>query len=73
MVLIASLEKVRYLHYGVAAVLAFAAFKLMTHEWIPVAPMVSVGIIVVILTTTVLVSLHAARKDKPADKGHEHS
>jgi tellurite resistance protein TerC len=72
-VLIASLEKVRYLHYGVAAVLAFAAFKLVTHEWIPVAPMVSVGIIVVILTTTVLVSLYAARKDKPADKGHEHS
>lgn len=72
-VLIASLEKVRYLHYGVAAVLAFAAFKLVTHEWIPVAPMVSVGIIVVILTTTVLVSVYAVRKDKPADKGHEHS
>jgi tellurite resistance protein TerC len=64
-VLIASLEKVRYLHYGVAAVLAFAAFKLVTHEWIPVAPMVSVGIIVAILTTTILVSLRAAAQDKP--------
>ncbi len=68
-VLIASLEKVRYLHYGVAAVLAFAAFKLMTHEWIPVDPMVSVGIIVTILTTTVLFSLHSARKDKAAGAG----
>jgi tellurite resistance protein TerC len=65
-VLIASLEKVRYLHYGVAAVLAFAAFKLMTHEWIPVAPLVSVGIIVAILTTTILVSLYDARKDEAA-------
>jgi tellurite resistance protein TerC len=68
-VLIASLEKIRYLHYGVAAVLAFAAFKLMTHEWIPVAPMVSVGIIVAILTTTILVSLRSAAKDEPVDGG----
>ncbi len=72
-VLIASLEKVRYLHYGVAAVLAFAAFKLVTHEWIPVAPMVSVGIIVAILTTTILVSLRSAAKDKPGDNGHGHN
>lgn len=66
-VLIASLEKVRYLHYGIAAVLAFAAFKLMTHDWIPVPPMISVGIIVAILTTTILVSLRFAANDKPAD------
>ncbi len=66
-VLIASLERVRYLHYGVAAVLAFAAFKLMTHEWIPVAPMVSVGIIVAILTTTIVVSLRSAAKDNAGD------
>ncbi len=67
-VLIASLEKVRYLHYGIAGVLAFAAFKLVTHDWFPVPPLVSVGIIIAILTTTILVSLHVGPKGEPADR-----
>jgi len=64
-VLIASLEKVRYLHYGLAAVLAFAAFKLVTHDWIPVPPLVSVGIIVTILAATIAVSLRMAPEGRP--------
>lgn len=63
-VLIASLEKVRYLHYGIAAVLMFAAFKLVSHDWLPVAPLVSVGIIVTILATTILVSLWSVAREK---------
>ena len=59
-VLVASLEKVRYLHYGLAAVLAFAGFKLVTHDWIHVPPMLSVGIIVTILLTTIVISLRLA-------------
>lgn len=64
-VLVASLEKVRYLHYGLAAVLAFAAFKLVTHDWVPVPPLLSVGIIVVILATTIVVSLRLAPDGRP--------
>jgi tellurite resistance protein TerC len=65
-VLIASLEKVRYLHYGLAAVLAFAGFKLVTHDWVPVPPLVSVAIIVAILATTIAISLRAAPVDRVA-------
>jgi tellurite resistance protein TerC len=65
-VLIASLEKVRYLHYGLAAVLAFAGFKLVTHDWVPVPPLVSVAIIVAILATTIAISLRSAPVDRVA-------
>jgi tellurite resistance protein TerC len=66
-VLIASLEKVRYLHYGLAAVLAFAAFKMVTHDWIPVPPLLSVAIIVAILAITTAVSLRLAPAERPQD------
>jgi tellurite resistance protein TerC len=68
-VLIASLEKVRYLHYGLAAVLAFAAFKMVTHDWIPVPPLLSVAIIVAILAITTVVSLRLAPAGQPRDAG----
>lgn len=71
-VLVASLEKVRYLHYGLAAVLTFAGFKLVTHDFFQVAPMLSVGIIAVILLTTILISLWLAPDGrKPGRNGQE--
>ncbi len=67
-VLVASLEKVRYLHYGLAAVLAFAGFKIVTHDFFHVPPMLSVGIIVAILTATIVISLRLAPNGrKPND------
>jgi tellurite resistance protein TerC len=66
-VLIASLEKVRYLHYGLAAVLAFAAFKMVTHDWIPVPPLLSVTIIVAILATTTVISLRRSSGGQTTD------
>lgn len=69
-VLVASLEKVRYLHYGLAVVLAFAAFKMVTHDWIPVPPLLSVGIIVATLATTILVSMWKSPPEgEPAESG----
>jgi tellurite resistance protein TerC len=71
-VLVASLEKVRYLHIGLAAVLSFAGFKLITHDWIPVPPLLSVGIIVTILTITIVASVrHAARDHAPESTGED--
>jgi tellurite resistance protein TerC len=59
-VLVASLEKIKYLQYGLAAVLAFAGLKLITQDWIHVPPLLSVGIIVGILATTIILSLRLA-------------
>ena len=62
-VLIASLEKIRYLHYGLSAVLAFAGFKIVSDEWLHVPPLLSVGIIVAVLATTIVLSLRAGPRE----------
>lgn len=67
-VMVASLEKVRYLHFGLATVLAFAGFKLVTHDWVPVPPLLSVAIIVGVLTVTVVASVKLAPQDQMSDE-----
>ena len=51
------LTRLRYLHYGLAAVLAFAALKMLGAHWIEVGPMTSLAVIIVLLSTTILLSL----------------
>ena len=51
------LTKLRFLHYGLAAVLAFAAAKMLAAQWIEVGPLASLGVIVVLLGITVTASL----------------
>ncbi|MEO6981507.1 MAG: tellurium resistance protein TerC, partial [Edaphobacter sp.] len=51
------LAKLTLLHYGLAAVLAFAALKMLTTHWIEIGPLLSLGVIVSILTVTILLSL----------------
>jgi tellurite resistance protein TerC len=53
----------KYLHYGLAAVLAFAAAKMFFSHWIAIPPMVSVGIITALIAASVIASL---RTRKPA-------
>jgi tellurite resistance protein TerC len=53
------LTRLRFLHYGLAAVLAFAALKMLSAQWIEIGPLLSLGVIVVILGITVIVSLFA--------------
>jgi tellurite resistance protein TerC len=60
------LVKLRYLHYGLAAVLAFAALKMLAAHWYEISPMVSLGIVVVMLGITVAVSLLV--KGKPHEE-----
>jgi tellurite resistance protein TerC len=51
------LKRLRYLHYGLAAVLAFAAIKMLAAKWWEVGPLVSLGVIIAILGVTILLSL----------------
>ncbi|WP_348266884.1 TerC/Alx family metal homeostasis membrane protein [Edaphobacter sp. DSM 109919] len=53
------LVKLRFLHYGLAAVLAFAAFKMLSGHWIEIGPLLSLGVIIVLLAITVSASLLA--------------
>ena len=54
------LKRLRYLHFGLAAVLAFAAGKMLVDDWVQVGPMVSLAVIVGILGVTIAVSLRRA-------------
>ena len=51
------LVKLRFLHYGLAAVLAFASLKMLAARWLPIGPLVSLAVIVVFIGVTVLLSV----------------
>ena len=51
------LAKLRFLHYGLAAVLAFAAFKMLAAHHLEIGPLTSLATILVILGTTIALSL----------------
>lgn len=51
------LKQLRFLHYGLAAVLGFAAFKMLASHWIEIGPMTSLAVIVAILAVTILLSI----------------
>ena len=53
------LKKLRYLHYGLACVLAFAALKMLAASFYEVGPLASLGVIVTILAVTIVMSLRA--------------
>ena len=55
--LAALLVRLRYLHLGLAAILAFAAIKMLCAPWLEVGPIPSLAIIAVMLLVTVGVSL----------------
>ena len=55
--LIHLLTKLRFLHYGLAAVLAFAALKMLAAHWIEVGPLASLAVIVGLLSATIALSL----------------
>jgi len=51
------LTRLKYLHYGLAAVLAFAALKMLTAHFYEIGPLTSLAIVVVMLGITVMISL----------------
>jgi tellurite resistance protein TerC len=64
------LNRLRFIHYGLAAVLAFAAFKMLSAHWIEIGPLTSLGIIVGVLTGTVLLSLVAGPAVRATSSGN---
>lgn len=60
--LAALLDRFRYLHYGLGAMLAFVAFKMLTARWIDVPITLSLAIMGAILALCAIVSWIAAEK-----------
>ena len=63
--LAAMLAKLRFLHLGLAAVLAFAALKMLLAGWIEIGPLVSLAVIAGLLAITIAASLLAPKPAQP--------
>jgi tellurite resistance protein TerC len=66
--LAAMLARLKLLHFGLAALLFFAAAKMLLSDWIEIGPLLSLGIIAGVLAITIAASLIAARREPPASK-----
>ena len=64
--LAALLSRVRYLHYGLGAMLAFVAFKMLAARWVDVPIVLSLVIMGAILTLCAVVSWIAGNRDQGA-------
>jgi len=62
--LAALLDRFRYLHYGLGALLGFVAFKMLAARWIDVPITLSLAIMAAILTVCAVVSWMAGSKDQ---------
>ena len=51
------LTRLRFLHLGLAVVLAFAALKMLASPWIVIGPLLSLGVILAVLALTIVASL----------------
>lgn len=59
------LAKLRFLHYGLAAVLAFAALKMLGAELYEIGPLTSLAVIVSLLAVTIALSLLVKSPPQP--------
>jgi tellurite resistance protein TerC len=60
------LERFRYLHYGLGAILAFAALKMLVARWIDVPATISLVVIGAILVVCAVTSATSQRDSGPA-------
>jgi tellurite resistance protein TerC len=66
-VLAGLLNRFRYLHYGLAALLAFVAFKMFAAHWIEVPITLSLALMGAILALCAVASLAAGRRDRRSE------
>jgi tellurite resistance protein TerC len=62
--LAALLDRFRYLHYGLGALLAFVALKMLTARWIDVPITLSLAVMGTILAVCAIVSWVAANREQ---------
>jgi tellurite resistance protein TerC len=63
--LAAMLSRLRFLHFGLAAVLAFAAIKMLLSNWLDLSPLFSLAVITLLLALTITFSLLFAKTPNP--------
>jgi tellurite resistance protein TerC len=71
--LVGVIQKFYYLHYGLAAILAFLGFKMLVTDFIEIPVMASLGVICGILIIAALCSLYKPRKKSDGEVNREES
>lgn len=66
----ATLNRLRYLHYGLGALMAFVALKMLTANWFEVPIGISLGIMAAILAVTVLAGMRRRGRGTSRDFSH---
>ena len=69
--LAALLDRLRYLHYGLGAMLAFVAFKMLASRWLDVPITISLAIMGAILAICAIVSWIASERQAARDRKQE--
>jgi tellurite resistance protein TerC len=63
-VLLGAIADLRYLKYGLSAVIAFAGAKMLAAPWVVITPLASVGVIAVVIGVAVVASVVATRRER---------
>jgi tellurite resistance protein TerC len=58
----------RYLRFGLSAVLAFAGVKMLVASWFKIPPIISVGVIATTIGIAIAASVIATRRERRSDK-----
>lgn len=69
-VVAAALETVRFVHWGVAAILVFVGGKMIASRWIELGAFVSLSVIAGIVAVTVAASFAAKAREPRLPRGH---
>ena len=69
--LAALLDRLRYLHYGLGAMLAFVAFKMLASRWLDVPITLSLAVMGAILAVCAIVSWIASQRQGARDRKQE--
>jgi tellurite resistance protein TerC len=63
-VLVGAIAELRYLKYGLSAVLAFAGAKMLASSWVTISPLASVGAIAVMIGAAAVASVVVSRRER---------
>jgi tellurite resistance protein TerC len=67
-VLVDALKGMRYLHYGLAAIVGFAGIKMLAASWVKIPPLLSVLVIASMMGIAVVASLKARNATKARER-----
>ena len=68
-VLVGAIADLRYLKYGLSAVIAFAGLKMLVAHWVVISPLASVAVIALVIAAAVVASVVVSRRERAGAPG----